>query len=72
MYNPIAGSNRPNNAKDRPVFNEGLSQSTVVPVYKAGVVTDCSNFRGISFLLISYKIVSSILWQVNTVYGRNY
>jgi hypothetical protein len=36
-------------------------QSIVVPVHKKGDKTDCSNYRGISLLSTSYKMLSNIL-----------
>jgi hypothetical protein len=40
---------------------EQWKESVVVPVYKKGGKTDCSNYRGISLLSTSYKILSNIL-----------
>jgi hypothetical protein len=34
-------------------------ESNVVPVHKKGEKTDCSNYRGISLLSISHKILSN-------------
>jgi hypothetical protein len=36
-------------------------ESIVVPIHKKGDKTDCSNYRGISFLSTSHKILSNIL-----------
>jgi hypothetical protein len=36
-------------------------QSFIIPFHKKGDKTDCSNYRGISILSTSYKIVSNIL-----------
>jgi hypothetical protein len=41
----------------------------VVPVYKKGDKTDCSNDRGISLLSTSYKILSNILMARLTPYA---
>jgi hypothetical protein len=45
----------------REEFPHQWKESIVVPIHKKGNKTDCSNYRGISLLSTSYKILSNIL-----------
>ena len=42
----------------------------IVPIYKKGDKTDCSNYRGTSILPTMYKIVSIILLSRLTAYAE--
>jgi hypothetical protein len=49
---------------------EQWKESIIVPVYKKGDKTDCSNYRGISLLSTTYKILSNILLSRLTPYAE--
>jgi hypothetical protein len=40
-------------------------ESIIVPIYKMGGKTDCSNYRGIKLLSTSYNILSIILSKLS-------
>jgi hypothetical protein len=40
---------------------EEWKESTILPIYKKGYKTDCTNYRRISLLPTTYKILSNIL-----------
>jgi hypothetical protein len=50
-------------------LHEQWKESNIVPIYKKGDKTDCSNYRGISLLSITYKILSNILLSRLTPYA---
>jgi len=45
-------------------------ESIIVPIYKNGDKTDCSNYKGISLLPTTYKILSNILLSRLTPYAE--
>ena len=49
---------------------EEWKESIIVPTYKKGNKTDCSNYRGISLLPTMYKILSNILLSWLTPYAE--
>jgi len=42
----------------------------MVPIYKKGDKTDCNNYRGVSRLPTTYKILSNILLSRLTPYAE--
>ena len=55
------------NKKEMP---EEWKESVIVPIYKKGDKTGCSNYRGISILSTTYKILSNILLSRLTPYAE--
>ena len=49
---------------------EEWKESIIVPIYKKGDKTGRSNYRGISLLLTTYKILSNILLSSLTPYAE--
>ena len=45
-------------------------ESIIVPIHKKGDKTDCNNYRGISLLPTTYKILSNILLSRLTPYAE--
>jgi hypothetical protein len=41
-------------------FLDQWKESIIEPIYRKGDKTECSNYRGISLLSISYKILSNV------------
>ncbi|KAJ4442490.1 hypothetical protein ANN_04076 [Periplaneta americana] len=46
---------------EKEIVPEQWKESIIVPIFKKGDKTNCGNFRGISLLLTSYKMLSNIL-----------
>ena len=43
------------------MLSDQWKESIIVPIYKKGEKTNCSNYRGISILLMSHKILKNII-----------
>jgi hypothetical protein len=50
-----------NSVWNKEVLPDQWKESIIVPVHKKGDKTDCNNYRGISLLSTSYKVLSNIL-----------
>ena len=49
---------------------EQWKESITVPIHKKGDKTNCNNYRGISLLTTTYKILSNILFSRLTPYAE--
>jgi hypothetical protein len=54
---------------NKEVFPHQWKESSVVPIHKKGDKTDCINYRGISLLSTSYKILLNVLFARLTPYA---
>jgi hypothetical protein len=59
---------RINSIWNKKELTEDWKESFIVPIYKEAYKTDCSNYRGISLLPTTYKILSNILLSTLTPY----
>jgi len=58
-------------SKIHKLINSISMESILVPVYKNGDTTDCSNYRGISVLPTTYKFYPVFFLKVNSICRRN-
>ena len=47
-----------------------LKELIIVPIYEKADTTDCSNYRGLSFLSTTYKILSNNLLSMLIPYAK--
>jgi hypothetical protein len=59
-----------NSVWNKEELTEQWKESVIVPVYKKGDKTDCSDYRGISLFSATYKILSNILLSRSTPYAE--
>jgi len=59
-----------NSVRNKKKLPQQWKESVVVPIHKKGDKTDCSNYRGMSLLTTTYKILSSILVSRLTPYVK--
>jgi hypothetical protein len=57
---------------DKEEFPEKWKELIIVPIYKSGDKTVCSNYRGLSLLPTMYKILSKICFKFNSICRINY
>jgi hypothetical protein len=62
LFNPIW------NKEELP---EKWKESVIVPIYKKGDRTDCSNYRGISLLSTTYKLLSRLTLYAEETIGNH-
>ena len=55
---------------DKEELPEEWKKSVILPIYKKGIATDCNNYRGMSLLPTTYKILSNILLSTLTPYAE--
>jgi len=59
-----------NSIRNKDKLPEEWKESIIVPIYKKGGTTDCSNYRGMSLLSAMYKILFNVLLGGFTPYAE--
>jgi len=59
-----------NSIRNKKEFPEEWKESIIVPTYKKGGKTDCNNYRGITLMPTTCKILSNILMSRLTPYAE--